>query len=289
MFKHFTFLLGIIILSSCGLNYIPTPTMENLVVNRKKKVESYISTEYEKNGLRYTSLLFGETTVVKPDNFMILDSLFNVKYNNEKRGLYEPSLEDKIGNQKQIIQRDSAKVNYIEHHIYAITDSVNAEISFADVSLDPQLNVTNFTITEQHTIPKTLLSQYESYLAEESIINPNYLASSSEHALYDFYKLHYERLSYAEQESFLIHSLKVFQLARKIKSIDTELLLKSIAVKFTFNRNFDKMVDKFTSIDGLFIDNVLQGYVATLESEGEKYVLKFSPYLELQSTQKVDI
>ena len=287
MFKHITYLLAIILLSSCGLNYVPPPTMENLVVNRKEKVESYISTEYQKNGLSYKSLLFGETTVVKPENYKLLDSLFNVKYNNDKRGVFEPELEEKIGNQKQIIQRDSAKVNYVEHHVYAIIDSLNAEISFADVSLDPTLNVTNFTITEQHTIPKSLLQQYESYLSEESIVNPSYLASSAEHNLYDFYKAHYNTLPFSEQEAFLVHTLKVFQLARKIRTIDIQTLLKTIGVKLVMDKTYDKTVDNYTSIDALFVDEQLQGYIATLESGSQKYVLKFSPYLELETSQKV--
>ena len=261
--------------------------MENLVVNRKKKVEAYISNEYLTQKSSYTSLLFGETTVVKPINYIILDSLYTIKYNNEKRGFFDQDLEGKIGNQKQIIQRDTSKVIYIEHHVYAVTDSAFSEINFVDVSLDPQLNVTDFTITEQHTIPKELLSIYEAYLSEESIINPNYLASGSEHNLYDFYKTHYQSLPFAEQEAFLIHTLKVFQLARTIRSTDTELILKTIGVKLVLNRNYDKTLDNYKSVDGLFVDNVLIGYIANLESGGELYVLKFSPYLELESTQKV--
>lgn len=286
MSKYFIFIIGIIVFSSCGLNYVPPPTMENLVIKRKLKVESYIANEYQKTGLKYNSLLFGETTVVKPLNYKILDSLYTVKYNNQQRGVFEPDLEEKIGNQKQIIQRDSSKVIYIEHHVYAITDSVNSEISFADVSLDPALNVTEFAITEQHTIPKGLLEMYSAYLSEESILNANYLASTSEHNLYDFYKKRYNSLPFAEREIFLIHTLKTFQLARKIRSIQTEELLKQIAVRYVLNKNYDSAVDKFVSIDGLFVENVLQGYLATLDSGGEKYVIRFSPYLEIESTQK---
>ena len=287
MFKHFTFFITIIVFSSCGLNYVPPPSMENLVASRKKKVEEYIAGEYKETNSQYTSLLYGETTVVKPMNYVILDSLYNVKYNNEKRGLFEEQLEEKIGNQKQIIQRDTAKVIYIEHHVYAITDSVHSEINFADISLDPQLNIKDFSITEQHTIPKDLLPIYEAYLSEESIINPTYLASGSEHEMYRFYKTQYNALSFAEREDFLIHTLKVFQLARAIRTIDTEKLLKSIGIKLVFDRNYDRAVDNFKSIDGLFVDDVLIGYIANLETIGEKYVLKFSPYLELESVQKV--
>ncbi len=286
MSRYFILFIGIIVLSSCGLNYVPPPTMENLVVNRKQKVEAYIAVEYQATGFTYNSLLFGETTVVKPSNYKILDSLYTVKYNNDQRGVFEPDLEEKIGIQKQIIQRDTSKVIYIEHHVYAITDSVNSEISFADVSIDPDLNVTQFTITEQHTIPKDLLEMYAAYLSEESILNPNYLASTSEHNLYEFYKKRYNSLPFAEQEKFLIHTLKTFQLARKIRSIKTEDLLKQIAVRNVLNKNYDSAVDKFISIDGLFVDNVLQGYLATLDSGGEKYIIRFSPYLELESTQK---
>lgn len=261
--------------------------MENFVVNRKKKVEEYIAGEYKATNSTYTSLLYGETTVVKPMNFVILDSLYNVKYNNERQGLFEEELEEKIGNQKQIIQRDTTKVIYIEHHVYAITDSINSEINFADISIDPQLNVKDFKISEQHIIPKDLLPIYEAYLSEESIVHPTYLATSSEHELYRFYKSQYEALSFAEREDFLVHTLKVFQLARAIRTIDTETLLKSIGIKLVFDRNYDRTVDNFKSIDGLFVDDVLIGYIANLETIGEKYVLKFSPYLELETVQKV--
>ena len=41
-------------------------------------------------------MAFGETTVIKPSSFRILDSLFEIKYQNEKREIRDKELENKI-------------------------------------------------------------------------------------------------------------------------------------------------------------------------------------------------
>src|SRR5690606_7491252 len=139
----------------------------------------------------------------------LLDSLYAIKYNNELNGVFDTELEEKINIQKTIIQLDTAKVQYVENHIFAVSDSSMSEINFAQVSVTSDLNVTDFLIERQLHIPRHFIPALTAYLTEESIVYPGYMPSQLEHDFYEFYKTHEQTLSDTEAEKFLIHTLKL--------------------------------------------------------------------------------
>lgn len=286
MLRYLAGLLPLIALSSCNLHYTPPPTLENAATQRKRAVETYIQDAYKDTNLVYQSLLFGETTVVKPNNYQLLDSLYTIKYNNELNGVFDTELEEKINIQKTIIQLDTAKVLYVENHVYAVSDSMTSEVDFAEISLTSDLVVQNFQINRQVHIPRQFLPAITAYLTEESIIYPGYMPSQLEHNFYDFYKTHEQTLSDTDAEKFLIHTLKLIDIGRKIKTIETRRLLEELAVAHVELRKYDPEKDKFSSIDGVYEDGALQEYIVVLQSDTGEYVVRYTPYLELKSISK---
>lgn len=267
------------------MNYIPPTTKEDASITRRKTIEQYIQDQYKDSSVTYQSLLFGTTTVVKPTNYILLDSLFAIKYSNEQNLIYDPKLDEKIGNQQQVIRQDTAKVAYIEQHVYAISTKNAAEISFADVTVTSDFKVQDFEITEQQLIKTEHIDLYSSYLQEESINVKGYSPTAQEKYFYDFYKSHYNELSIIDQAIFLNHTLKVMQVARTINTLNNEKLIKVLTIHHLFNRPLDESLDKFTSIDGMFSGEILVEYIATLKSNEKNYIVKLSPYLEILSIQ----
>lgn len=285
MYNSIRFGIFLFIFSACGLNYTPPPTKEEASITRRRTIENYIQDQYKDSSVTYQSLLFGETTVIKPTNYILLDSLFRIKYANEQNAIFDPKLEEKIGNQQNIIRQDTAKVAYTEHHVYAISTNNSSEISFADVTVSSDFKIQTFTITDQQIIKSEFLDIYTSYLQEESILYQGYSPTAQEKYFYNFYKTHKEELPLLDQTIFLNHTLKVMQVARSLKTLNNESVIKELTINHLFNRSSDNNLDNFTSIDGLFDGEILVEYVVVLVSNNTNYVLRFSPYLEIISTQ----
>lgn len=285
MYNSICFGIFLFIFSACGLNYVPPVTKEDATITRRRTIEQYIKDQYKDSSVTYQSLLFGTTTVVKPTNYKLLDSLFAIKYSNEQNLIYDPKLDEKIGNQQQVIRQDTSKVVYLEKHVYAISTKNSAEISFADVTVTSDFMVQNFEITEQQLIKTEHIDYYSSYIQEESIIVKGYSPTAQEKNFYDFYKSYYNELSIVDQSIFLNHTLKVMQVARSIGSLNNEKLIKVLTIHHLFNRPLDESLDKFTSIDGMFTGEILIEYIAVLKSNEKNYIVKLSPYLEIISVQ----
>lgn len=286
MLKYLVGILVLILFASCDLHYTPPPTLENASTQRKRTVEQYISDSYKDTSLTYQSLLFSETTVVKPENYKILDSLYLLKYNNEQNNVYDPQLEEKIAIQRTIIQLDTNKVTYVENHVYAISGALETEIYFADIGITNALKVTDFQIERQLTIPTEFIPEFTTYLTEESIVYPGYLPSQLEINFYTFYKEHEQTLGIAEAEDFIVHTLKLIHLGRNLKTIESRTLLQELSVKHASLRKYNPEQDTFSAIDGLYENTVLLEYVVVLKNPDGEFVLRYTPYLELKSIQK---
>lgn len=281
MLNYFVIIATLIGLYSCSsLQYQAPPTAENAETKRKQAVETYITEQYKDSAVTYASLLYGEPTVIKPTNFILLDSLFNIKYKNELKGTFDPRLEEQIGNQQQVIQQDTAKVKYLEHHVYSITNNGVSEISFADVTVDSKANVVGFKITEQVIMPEKYKKLFSSYLTEESILQAPYNATVDERNFYTFYKERKDELSTADKSKFLIHTLSIMETAQKIKSIETKKLLQELTIQSIYNRSYDPAQDRFQSIDGEFLNDKLIGYAVVILLNNSPVTLRYTPYLE---------
>lgn len=281
MIKYLILIITAFGFFSCGsLKYETPETAESAEVRRKNAIQNYIRKEYTDSAVTYNSLLFGQATVIKPTNFILLDSLFKIKYNNEMRGTFDSDLEEKIGNQQQVIQQDTAKVKYLEHHVYSITNNGVSEISFADVTVDSKANVLTFKITEQVSLEKKYKNLFSAYLTEESILQPPYNATVEESNFYLFYKQRKDELPTADKPQFLNHTLHLMETARTIRSIDTKKLLQELTIQSIYNRNYDSTQDLFQSIDGEFLNDKLIGYAVVILVNNSPVTVRFTPYLE---------
>jgi len=285
MINYFFGFILLFIFASCGLNYTPPPTIENAGSKRKMYAENYLKEQFKDSAVTFQTVLFGETTVVKPESYKFLDSLFELKYSNELRNIYDSKLETQIGNQQQIVVRDTAKVYYIEHLVYAIDDKRTAEVSFSEITMNKDGVVSNFRISEQVTFSSRLLPLYKTYLTEESISHPGYLPTNEERLFYTTYKNQYNALRLSEKSTFLEHTLMLMELVSKIKTLNKELMIRAISVSKIFGRPYDPSQDNFTAIDGVLIENELTEYIAEFSSNDKSYTIRFTPFLEIIGIQ----
>jgi len=280
------FVLVLVVCSSCGLKYVPTETREDLSAKRKTNIERYIRDSYKDSSVIYQSLLYGTTTVVKPYDHRRLDSLYQIKYENEQRGKYDKELEEKINNQRNVVYATNEKINYVEHHVYNIATEQNANIYYVDVNMNHESEVTDFVITENYVFPSNLLSSFKSYLTRESIVYPNYAPTNEEQQFYDFFEEGLMQQTISQKDSFMTHMLTVFLLARNIRTIDIKLILQHLSIIQVENRPYSSQVDVFQSVDGIYEENVLQKYEVKFRTPIGSFNAHYTPYFEIISIEK---
>ncbi len=285
MSKLLSFGFLFLLLSSCGLKYEPPVTKKEVTQERQQIIENYIQKAYADSSVRYKSLFFGQPTVVKPESYKVLDSLYELKYQNELRGTFDKRLEETIGNQKNVIIQDAPNLRYVEDHVYAIIAPINSEINFSDVEVNGKNEVTGFKIKTQQTIPTEFIDVYQIYLGRESFMHPGYLATNEEQQFYTEYEDHMNTLPSSEQNEFLVHTLKIMFIAQKLRTLDKETLLKELSIAHLYNRKYNPETDTFISVDGVLVDKVLSHYLLLLNAEKNKLLFKFSPYLEQLSIE----
>lgn len=281
----FASIVSLILCTACGLNYVPPETMENNSVQRKEAIEAYIGKSFKDSTASYHTISFGETTVVKPTNYKLLDSLYLLKYTNERQGSFDPELEEKINIQRNIIATDTNKVKYIEHHIYGISNDLETEIDYVDVTIYSNLTITDFQITNQYHIPTALLNEFKTYINQESILYPGYLPSGLDRDFYDMFSARFNELPLAEQNEFLVHTLKIMDLGGRLQTMEKQILLKELAVLQVELRKYNVETDIFQSVDGVYENSLLIEYILKFTSPSGSYMVKYSPYLELKSIE----
>lgn len=287
--KNYTFVSVLIILlvSSCGLNYTPTETREDLAANRKAQVEQYIRDSYKDSSVVYQPLIYASPTLIKPYNHRLLDSLYEVKFANEQAGRFDKELEEKINNQKIVIANSSEKIQYIEHHVYSIQTEGMSNVYYADITFDTKSNVTQFQITEDYQFPSNLLNIFKSYITRESIVYPNYGPTNDESVFYDLFENELRNRPFSQKNAFMTHMLTTFLLARNIRSLETQLLLQHYSVIQVENRQYSSQIDVFHSVNGVWENDVLLGYEVHFTTPAGTFKGEFSPFLELKKMTKV--
>jgi hypothetical protein len=283
----FVFALIILLVSSCGLNYTPTETREDLAVNRKTQVEQYIRDSYKDSSVVYQPILYGSPTLIKPYHHRLLDSLYEVKFTNEQAGRFDKELEEKINNQKIVIANSNEKIQYIEHHVYSIQTEGISNVYYADITFDAKSNVKQFQITEDYQFPSNLLNTFKSYLTRESIVYPNYGPTNDETVFYDLFDNELQNRPFSQKNEFMTHMLTTFLLARNIRSLETKLLLQHYSVIQVENRQYGSQVDVFHSINEVWENDILLGYEVHFTTPAGTFKGEFSPFLELKKMTKV--
>lgn len=178
-----------LVVTSCGLRYIPPETAEEFQDRRHRAIERHFQQELTKDSLEYRSIAFGETTVIKPSSFRVLDSLFEIKYQNEKREIREKELENIIKEQQELVRRDTTLIIYKEHHIFSYPHNDSSiQVIESDVQINREFSILNIDILSLALIAKKNDERYKQYLFEESFVYPGTLATEEEELFYRFFK-----------------------------------------------------------------------------------------------------
>lgn len=280
-FIYIVGLLGITFVSSCGLKYTPPKSTSTLAANRQKIASDYIRSSYRDSSVTYQSLSFGQPTTIKPYIYEQLDSLYEVKYRNELTGRYDKSLDEKIANQKIVIQSSNQKVQYAEHHVYAIQAPATTHVYYADIIFNADNEVVNYQSSIDYNFPTSQLPLFKSYLMRESFIQSGYEVSNSESDIIDVMNKELDAKIGAEGNEYMRQMLNVFFIIKITKQVETKSILKNLVVLNAENRLFNTATDKIIRADSLMKDNKTVGYEIEVETPAGKITAIYSLGFEL--------
>jgi hypothetical protein len=246
---RFLFLLSVVFFfSACGLKYVPTETPEEFEARRHAIVEKYIQESLASQKLIYSSVAFGETVTLKPSSFKKLDSLYAIKYQNEELGKLDSKLEEQIEIQRMIVQNDTNKVAYIEDHVFSLAHGDTLDFYSGLFQLNQALAVIEVIIKESVYIPNRYDELYQIYLFEESFFYPGNLPNGEELNFYQFFKEGLNEQTVSEKDAFILHTLKLMELAKVRYTIKTSDLLKMQVSRKFLGSQSGEYSEKFSEI-----------------------------------------
>jgi hypothetical protein len=226
----YSFLL-VTLVAGCGLKYTPTETRESFFQKRQGKISDYILNQMNGQTLSYTSIAYGKTTVLKPISYKALDSLYELKYQNELKQIKDMRLEEIINNQRQIALNDTAKVLYLENHVFSLGNADTITFYNTIFHLTSDIKISDVDIKQSIFLPAKYSELYRKYLFEESYLSAVNYASEQEKKFYQKYKDEIENRSIAQQDAFVLHSLKLMELSARIRTTSNRELLNELAIQ----------------------------------------------------------
>lgn len=284
------------LIASCGLQYSTPPTPISQTADRRKVIEKHLQDEFQKDSSIYVSIAYAKTETVKPDSYKDLDSLYEIKYQNERKGVSDRELERNIQIQRQIALNDTNPVLFIERHLFGVQKANQMAIYSSLFETTPDHIIRNVVINDSYNIPKDKLELYKRYLQEESLLYSGYAPTDLESELYQTFRTKEEMMSGASRDSLLEQALMVFELVaqkRILKKITLleELTNKAIAQKEASqieNPKFNAIEEDVVQLNG---QTTLIGfhveYSYSTEKDGLRYTLhyklSFDPYYRLTS------
>jgi hypothetical protein len=287
-------LVIVLLLSSCKqLQYTPVETPQDFELRRHASVENYVKKELAGQQKTYSSVAFGESKIAKPSSYKQLDSLYEIKYNNEIHGKTNSSLEEQISLQKLRAVNDTNKVVYFENHIFSLETADTIEFYAALFQLENDLKVSNVTVNESVFLPIKFAELYKQYLFDESFLYPGNQANVSEQKFYKKYKAALQQFTGSERDAFILHTLTLMGFAEKQKVITPKELIKQLAIekfadnKIQLDRNFSTITEE--SYLGESNQKIVTGYsfhYFFTEKENQQaikydYLLHYDNYLRL--------
>lgn len=295
--KIISFLFLLSGLSSCGLKYSPPETPEAFEEKRHKSVENYIRKGLLADSITYSSIAFGETKTIKPASFRVLDSLFEVKYQNEQKLIVDSELDNIIENQRQKVLSDTTKVLYLEYHVFSFKENDSLRIVETEVTLDKSLAIKNQQVVSTLLIPRKMEENYKRYLFNESFLYPGSLSTEEEDRFYSFFKNEIGQLSGVAKDKLILHTLSLMELGYKKKSVRTydlllmqarkeiekiskELKVESMSEVFSESNNVNG-IEKTSYWFTLYVNDPAQLIGI------QQYYFRFDELLRLEAMQKL--
>lgn len=294
-------LVALVLVTSCGLKYVPVESPQSFEQRRQDAVEKYVISQLASENLPYASIAFGESQVIKPVSYKLLDSLYLIKYNLENQGRFDKELEQKIENYRIIALNDTNQVLYIENHIFTLGKGDTLEFYSALFQMEKDLEIDDVILQESVFLPAKYKKAYLSYLFEEAFILPDYAPTEEELNFYSYFKNALPSLSKAEKDPFILHTLKLMQLAARIKSTTTSALLKAQTTDLFHGKSYAILNEQFSPIlenkeVNSLNEQTITGYTFTYSftrngtnslSESTTYAMEYDAYLRLKKAVKL--
>jgi hypothetical protein len=241
-----------LLLYSCGLKYTPPESAEEFQDRRHRTIERYFHQELLKDSLTYRSIAFGDTRTIKPTTFRTLDSLFEIKYQNEKKGVWDKELDAIIKEQQELVRLDTTQIVYLEYHVFSYPNNNAVQVVESEVLISRDLKIRDVTIQSIAQILPKDDERYKQFLFEESFVYPGTFATEEEELFYRYFKQAYYLTPEFEKDQVLAHILNLMEIGYKRKSIRTYDLLLMLARKDLVDQlkplPYEKSSEIFTNV-----------------------------------------
>jgi hypothetical protein len=241
----------VFLLSSCGLKYESTPSLESRRKDREKAIESYVNL-YVKQDKSYESLAFGPLTVYKPEEFHRLDSLYEIRFKYEEEGRMNEfaatGMPDQIEKQIEIAEGAKDKITYEMEHIYSLQKGKDLSIFHDYFMLTENDSISIHDPFYSYQIPLSLKEMQLNYLFELHFLTPSerYILDEELNFIL-FFKQREQELIESERDlsTFMSHTLSLMEIARLTGSLDFVDLTKAIANRYIKSRYQSTVVEYF--------------------------------------------
>lgn len=218
--------------SSCGLKYVPGPSLEDLEKNRKEALEQKLAQDFGAVNKRYVSLTYGETVVVKPQSYQRLDSLFEEKYRLSKLGLSTKDIDPLIETQKMTLLADTTEVLYMETHWFELIQDTTCEFIIAQCFLNNKNVLRKMEYMDEFQTGKSNKIWAEKYMKEDWFTrNMDGFTSNDDLAFYSMMKNKEFGLKDEEKSKFLDNVFLVMRFAAENQSTAPQGIALKLAAR----------------------------------------------------------
>lgn len=245
--RFICFSLVLISINSCGLKYIPGPSLEDLAKTRKEKLEEQLATDFAAVNKKYVSLTYGESLVVKPQSYQRLDSLFEVKYQMSKNGFSTKEIDPLIENQKMMLLSDTTEVLYMETHWFELVHDSTCEFIVAQCFLNNRNVLRKMDFIDEFQTDISNQVWAEKYMKEEWLTRDLGYTSNDDLTFYSTMKNKEFSLQGEEKERFLDNLFWVMRYASETKSTAAQGIVLKLAV-----RQMKNEIPNFKAADYIF-------------------------------------
>lgn len=275
--------------TSCGLQYVAPPTPISQTADRRKVIEKHLQNEFEKDSSTYVSIAYANTTILKPESHRDLDSLYDIKYRNERQGVNDKELEKNIQIQRQIALNDTSSILFIETHLFGVKKNGKMAVYSSQFETTPTHEIRNVVINDSYEIPANKLDFYKRYLIEESILYPGFAPTELESELYNLFRSEEESNTGASRDSVLAQALHVFSVMSRKRVLKKTTLLQElvndkmdeIETEKRENPRFEAIEEDVVVKDGetQFLGYQVE-YAYTKVKDGLNYTLNYKIYFD---------
>jgi len=265
------FLLLALSVNSCGLKYVPGPSLEELEQNRKLKLEEQLGKDFAAVNKKYISLTYGETVVVKPQSYQRLDSLFEVKYRLSKLGYPTKEVDPLIENQKMALLADTTEVLYMETHWFELAQDSTFEFIVAQCFLNNRNVLRKMDFIDEFQTGKSDRTWAEQYMKEDPLTRFDLGYTSNEDlALYAMFKNKEFTLMGEEKDRFLKNVFQVMRFANENRSTAPQGIVIKLA-----SQQMKREIPGFQSTEYAFsykkdVDPVTKESIYVVEAVSDK-------------------